>query len=116
MMRKYNNLALAGIMIHDEPVGKVSKTFEDNPKINYDISNNTLQDMMHSMSILAKLWFGIGTDYEISVKITMINGNCTDVNISLKKFCHWNLRPKTSASNLVTVPMIEDTNGYKTKT
>ena len=116
MMREYNNLSLAGITICDEPVSKISKTFGDNPKIDYDISDNTLQDMIRSVSILAKSWFGIGADYWVSVKITMINENCINVNISLKEFCHWNLRPKTSASNLVTVPMVEDTNVYKTRT
>jgi hypothetical protein len=66
MMREYNNLSLAGIMIRDESVGKVSKTFGDNPKIDYDISDNTLRDMARGVSILAKLWFGIGADYVIS--------------------------------------------------
>ena len=66
MMREYNKLSLAGVMIRDEPVGKVSKTFGDNPKVDYKISDNTLKDMARGMSILAKLWFGIGADYVIS--------------------------------------------------
>ena len=66
MMREYNNLSLAGVMIRDEPVGRVSKTFGDNPKIDYEISDSTLRDMVRGMSILAKLWFGIGADYVIS--------------------------------------------------
>ncbi len=66
MMREINNLTLAGVMIRDEAVGKVSKTFGDNPKIDYEISDSTLRDMVRGMSILAKLWFGIGADYVIS--------------------------------------------------
>ena len=66
LMAEFNNYALAGIMVRDEPVGKIVKTFSDNPKVLYELSSATLSDMARGMSLLARMWFEIGADYVIS--------------------------------------------------
>ena len=66
LMAEYNNYALAGIMVRDEPVGRIIKTFGDNPQVLYELARGTLDDMARGMSILARMWFDIGADYVIT--------------------------------------------------
>ena len=65
LMAEYNNYALAGIMVRDDSVGRISKTFGDNPKVEYELTKSTLDDMARGMSILAQMWFAVGADYVI---------------------------------------------------
>lgn len=66
LMSEFNNYALAGIMVRDDPVGRIEKTFGDNPKVLYELTNDTLNDMARGMAILARMWFEVGADYVIS--------------------------------------------------
>jgi hypothetical protein len=65
LMSEFNNYALAGIMTRDDSVGKIVKTFGDNPKVEYEMSKDTIDDMARGMGILARMWFEIGADYVI---------------------------------------------------
>ena len=65
LMSEFNNYALAGIMTRDDSVGKIVKTFGDNPKVEYEMSKDTIDDMVRGMGILARMWFEIGADYVI---------------------------------------------------
>ena len=65
LMSEFNNYALAGIMTRDDSVGKIVKTFGDNPKVEYELTNDTIDDMARGMGILARMWFEIGADYVI---------------------------------------------------
>jgi len=65
LMAEFNNYALAGIMTRDDSVGRIIKTFGDNPKVEYELTNDTINDMVRGMAILARMWFEIGADYVI---------------------------------------------------
>jgi choline dehydrogenase-like flavoprotein len=60
MMQNYNRYTMAGILSRDESVGKVLISFSGNPKVVYNLSDQTIEDMARGMGILAKMWFSIG--------------------------------------------------------
>jgi choline dehydrogenase-like flavoprotein len=66
LMSEFNNYSLAGVMVRDDSVGTIKKTFGNNSKVQYDLSQNTIEDMSKGMSILAKMWFDTGADYIIT--------------------------------------------------
>ncbi|MGI9565680.1 MAG: GMC family oxidoreductase N-terminal domain-containing protein [Nitrosopumilus sp.] len=66
LMAEFNNYALAGIMVRDDSVGRISKTFGDNPKVEYDLTTDSINDMARGMAILAQMWFEAGADYVVS--------------------------------------------------
>ena len=66
LMAEYNNYTLAGIMVRDDSVGRIVKTFGDNPQVLYNLTRETLGDMARGMSLLARMWFDVGADYVIS--------------------------------------------------
>ena len=60
MMQNYNRYTMAGIMSRDDPVGKVLISYNGNPKVIYNLSEQTIEDMARGMGILARMWFNIG--------------------------------------------------------
>jgi len=66
LMAEYNNYALAGIMVRDDSAGKIINTFGDNPKVLYELTDDTIDDMARGMVILARMWFEAGADYVVS--------------------------------------------------
>ena len=66
LMKEFNNFSLAGIMVRDDSVGRILKTYGDNPKVEYDLTPDTINDMARGMSILANMWFDVGADYVVS--------------------------------------------------
>lgn len=60
MMKNYNYYTMAGIMTRDDPVGKVLMSDNGNPKVVYNLSEQTANDMARGMGILARMWFNIG--------------------------------------------------------
>lgn len=60
MMKNYNHYTMAGILVRDDPVGKVLVSYSGNPKVIYHLSEQTIEDMARGMAILARMWFGIG--------------------------------------------------------
>ncbi len=60
MMQNYNRYTMAGILSRDESVGKVLISYSGNPKVVYNLSDQTIEDMARGMGILAKMWFSIG--------------------------------------------------------
>ena len=60
MMQNYNRYTMAGILSRDESVGKVVISYSGNPKVIYNLSDQTIEDMARGMGILAKMWFSIG--------------------------------------------------------
>jgi choline dehydrogenase-like flavoprotein len=66
LMAEFNNYTLAGIMVRDDSVGRIEKTFGDNPKVVYELTKETIDDMARGMTILARMWFEVGADYLIS--------------------------------------------------
>ena len=66
LMKEFNNYALAGIMVRDDSVGRILKTYGDNPKVEYELTRDSINDMARGMSILANMWFDVGADYVVS--------------------------------------------------
>src|SRR6187431_2332860 len=60
MMQNYNRYTMAGILTRDDPVGKVLISYNGNPKVVYNLSEQTIEDMARGMGILARMWFSIG--------------------------------------------------------
>jgi choline dehydrogenase-like flavoprotein len=60
MMKDYNKYAMAGILTRDDPSGKVSTSYNGNPKLDYSLSVQTIDDMARGMAIVAKMWFDTG--------------------------------------------------------
>src|SRR5438093_5729623 len=60
MMQNYDRYTMAGILSRDESVGKVLISYSGNPKVVYNLSDQTIEDMARGMGILARMWFSIG--------------------------------------------------------
>jgi choline dehydrogenase-like flavoprotein len=69
MMQNYNQYSMAGIMCRDDPVGKVLISYNGNPKVIYNLSEQTIDDMARGMSILSRMWFNIGAKAVITSHI-----------------------------------------------
>ena len=59
MMKNFNHYTMAGILPRDESVGRVLISYNGNPKIVYNLSDRTVEDMAKGMGILARMWFDI---------------------------------------------------------
>jgi len=60
LMKDFNNITLAGVMVRDDPTGTVTLTYDDHPKVSYDLSRQTIDDMARGMGILSQMWFSVG--------------------------------------------------------
>ena len=60
MMMEFDRYTMAGVMTRDEPTGKVSISYNGNPKLEYNLSTQTIDSMARGMSIVAKMWFDVG--------------------------------------------------------
>jgi choline dehydrogenase-like flavoprotein len=69
MMMEFNRYTMAGIMTRDEPNGNVLMSYNGNPKLDYILSPQTVNDMARGMAIVAKMWFDIGATSVITSHI-----------------------------------------------
>jgi choline dehydrogenase-like flavoprotein len=60
MMSEFNRYTMAGVMTRDEPTGTVLISYGANPKLDYTLSAETVNDMARGMAIVAKMWFDVG--------------------------------------------------------
>ncbi|HKX81275.1 MAG TPA: GMC family oxidoreductase [Nitrososphaera sp.] len=60
MMENYSHYTMAGVMARDEPTGSVLMSYNGNPKVIYNLSPQTIDDMARGMGILARMWFNEG--------------------------------------------------------
>ncbi|MDF0682517.1 MAG: GMC family oxidoreductase, partial [Candidatus Nitrosocosmicus sp.] len=60
MMKEYNKYTMAGVLTRDEPTGIVSISYNGNPKLDYNLTNQTIDDMARGMAVVAKMWFDVG--------------------------------------------------------
>jgi len=60
MMENYNRYTMAGILPRDEPVGKIVVSYKGTHKLNYNLSDQTIDDLARGMGMLARMWFNIG--------------------------------------------------------
>ena len=66
MMKEYNRYTMAGILTRDEPSGTISISYNGHPKLDYNLSAQTINDMARGMAIVAKMWFDVGATSVIS--------------------------------------------------
>jgi hypothetical protein len=66
MMANYAYSTMAGIMTRDEPTGTVLMSYNGNPKVVYNLSPQTIDDMARGIGILARMWFSVGATSLIS--------------------------------------------------
>ncbi len=69
MMMEFDRYTMAGILTRDEPTGTVLISYSGNPKLDYTLSNQTINDMARGMAIVAKMWFDIGATSVITSHI-----------------------------------------------
>ena len=69
MMLEFNRYTMAGIMTRDEPTGNVSISYNGNPKLDYTLSSQTVNDMAIGMAIVARMWFDVGATSVITSHI-----------------------------------------------
>ena len=69
MMLDFNKYAMAGIMTRDDPTGTVLMSYSGNPKLDYSLSSQTVNDMARGMAIVASMWFNVGAKSVITSHI-----------------------------------------------
>jgi choline dehydrogenase-like flavoprotein len=69
MMLEFNKYAMAGIMTRDEPTGTVLVSYGGNPKLDYSLSSQTVNDMARGIAIVARMWFDVGATSVITSHI-----------------------------------------------
>ncbi len=69
MMLDFNKYTMAGIMTRDDPSGTVLMSYNENPKLDYTLSPQTVNDMARGMAIVASMWFNVGAKSVITSHI-----------------------------------------------
>jgi choline dehydrogenase-like flavoprotein len=59
-MKDYTHYAMAGIMMRDSPVGKVSLTASGNARVEYDPADDDMKMFAKGLKVLAEMWFDVG--------------------------------------------------------
>ena len=57
MMARYRNYAMAGILVHDDPVGQISLNWSREAVIDYGLSDSDKQKVIRGMKEVAKIFF-----------------------------------------------------------
>ncbi len=66
MMKEYNNYTMAGILARDDATGTIETVDGGNPKVNYDLSTRTVDELARGMGVLVRMWFDVGADYVLT--------------------------------------------------
>ncbi len=66
LLERFNNYAMAGLLIRDGNNGRVSLTPTGRTSITYDLGQKELKSMAKGMEILAKMWFALGAKQIVS--------------------------------------------------
>jgi len=66
LLERFNNYAMAGILIRDNNNGRVAVTPMSRTSITYDVGQNELKSMAKGMEIISKMWFALGAKRIIS--------------------------------------------------
>jgi len=60
LMKRYNNFAMAGVLVRDESNGTISLTEGGFAKVSYSPSTRTLSDIAKGAQLIANMWFSLG--------------------------------------------------------
>jgi len=61
-MDDYNKYALAGIMLRDKPVGKITLGTGGGPKVLYELDNDDKNTLCDGVDKLIRMWFDVGAE------------------------------------------------------
>jgi len=78
IMRRLNNLTMAGIVVRDRNNGKVSLTPTGRASVQYTLGDEELESMIMGIKLLAKMWFELGAKRIITSMTTMSIINSED--------------------------------------
>ena len=59
-MKDYTHYAMAGIMLRDKPVGRVSLTANGSAKVHYEPDYENMRAFAGGLRLLAEMWFDVG--------------------------------------------------------
>ena len=59
---KYNQCAMAGILVHDEPSGTITLNLANNAVVDYDLSKDDQQKMLDGIKETARIFFRAGAE------------------------------------------------------
>ena len=60
LMKRYNNYAMAGVLVRDDPIGEVSLTDLGFSRISYRPGTKELDAMARGAELIARMWFELG--------------------------------------------------------
>jgi choline dehydrogenase-like flavoprotein len=60
LIERFNNYAMAGIVVRDRNLGKVSLTSTGRASVSYEPGENELKALAKGTELLAKMWFALG--------------------------------------------------------
>jgi choline dehydrogenase-like flavoprotein len=60
LIKRFNNYAMAGIVVRDDNIGRVSLTTTNRPSVSYEPGKRELVSLANGVKILGKMWFALG--------------------------------------------------------
>jgi choline dehydrogenase-like flavoprotein len=80
LIERFNNYAMAGIVVRDDNVGRVSLTSTGRASVTYEPGEKELKILAKGVEVLGKMWFALGaTRIIISHRSTSIVDNEADI-------------------------------------
>ena len=69
LMKDFQHYAMAGVMIRDDSIGKITLSGKGNPKIHYKLGDSEIQDLTDGIKTLAELFFDGSDDLGPAEKV-----------------------------------------------
>ena len=66
LMKDFKYYAMAGVMVRDDPVGRIRLSKKGNPKIHYDLNDAGLNDLLKGIETIIRLYFQEGAEHVIT--------------------------------------------------
>jgi choline dehydrogenase-like flavoprotein len=86
LIERFNNYAMAGIVVRDDNIGRVALTNTGRASVTYEPSDKEIKAIAKGVEVLAKMWFTLGANRIITAHRGMtIVENEADIPILIKK-------------------------------
>jgi choline dehydrogenase-like flavoprotein len=66
LMKEFQHFAMAGVMVRDDPIGSIELSKKGNPKINYKLKKNEIDNLVEGVEKLTNLFFEAGAEQVIT--------------------------------------------------
>jgi choline dehydrogenase-like flavoprotein len=60
LIKRFNNYAMAGIVVRDDNIGRVSLTTTDRASVSYEPGKKELLSLANGVRVLGRMWFALG--------------------------------------------------------